>query len=208
MSDAGDPTLAILTQIRDGIWTTNTRLGQVEASITETNTRLGQVEASITETNTRLGQVEASITETNARLGLVEETLSKRLDETNARLGLVEETLSKRLDETNTRLDETNNRLGQSNKRLDMVVQEQIRQSTAIIAMQAGQEALVQAVVALDRRQDALEAGVGRVVEELSKLNDRVDNVLTGPLGGQVRESSARFERLEARVDVLERRMG
>lgn len=91
--------------------------------------------------------------------------------------------LNERLDQSNERLDQTNERLDQTNERLDSVVHEQIRQGTSLIEMKRLQEKLVDVAVAADGRQLAMERRLGRVVTELQKLNSRLDNVLTGPLG-------------------------
>jgi predicted nucleic acid-binding Zn-ribbon protein len=91
------------------------------------------------------------------------------------------------------RQDETNNRL-------DRVVQEQIRQATAIIELQ-------HAVVDLHKGQTELTRGQGVIVEELRKLNDRIDHVLTGPLGGLVRDHEQRISSVERRLATVEERL-
>ena len=98
---------------------------------------------------------------------------------------------NERLDQTRTDLSE---RLDRSNERLARVVQEQIRQATAIVELTSGQQ--------------RLEQGLGLVVDELRALNGRVDNILTGPLGDKVRDHDDRLVRLEARLDAVEQQVG
>ncbi|MEZ4389730.1 MAG: hypothetical protein R3A48_01440 [Polyangiales bacterium] len=123
--------------------------------------------------------------------------LNQRLDQTN-----------ERLDQTNERLDQTNERLDQTNGRLDSVVHEQIRQGTSLIEMKRLQEKLVDVAVAADGRQLAMERRLGQVVNELQKLNSRLDNVLTGPLGTYVRAHDRRIDDLEQRVEAIEHKVG
>ncbi len=74
----------------------------------------------------------------------------------------------------------TNERLDTTNERLDRVVQEQIRHATAIVS---------------------LEKSLG---EEIRRVGDRIDNVLTGQLGQVVRVTAARVDALEARMARVE----
>ncbi len=67
-----------------------------------------------------------------------------------------------------------------TNERLDRVVQEQIRHATAIAS---------------------LEKTLG---EEIRRVGDRIDNVLTGQLGQVVRATAARVDGLEARMARME----
>jgi hypothetical protein len=71
------------------------------------------------------------------------------------------------------RIDRTNERLDRSNERLDRVVQEQIRQATAIVELEQGQR--------------EMHSSQREIVGELKRLNSRIDNVLTGTMGQQVR---------------------
>lgn len=87
-------------------------------------------------------------------------------------------------------LREVRDETRRNGERLDRVVQEQIRHATAMVGLEAGQRALVDGVHAMTR--------------ELHGLNDRIDNVLTGPVGSTVRATSDRVDRLEARVEILE----
>ena len=75
---------------------------------------------------------------------------------------------------TNERLDQTNERLDRTNERLDRVVQEQIRQSTAIVALEG----------------------------TVRGLNSRIDNVLVGGMGQTVREHESRLHRVEAHLGL------
>ncbi len=94
--------------------------------------------------------------------------------------------LSARVDATNGRLDTTNQRLDTTNQRLDRVVQEQIREATAIVELEHGQRELV---------------------EEVKQLNARIDSVLTGALGQSVRGHESRISTTEAHVRDLEVRL-
>ncbi len=111
---------------------------------------------------------------------------------------------------TNVRLDQTREelsaKLDQTNSRLDVFVREQIRQGTMMVAMQASIGKIVDVVVSLDLRLTALEQGVERVVEELERLNSRIDHVFTGPLGVTVRAYDQRLTSVESRVEALERK--
>lgn len=89
-----------------------------------------------------------------------------------------------------SRIDKTNERLDRTNERLDRMVHEQIRQTTALTELAQGQRQLV---------------------DEVTGLNGRIDNVLTGAMETQVRlhdqaldEQRDRTARLEARVHMLE----
>lgn len=93
-------------------------------------------------------------------------------------------------------------------ERVDQVVPEQIRQGTTMIEILRVQGKVVDAVVALDQRQIVLERAIGQVVTELKQVNDRLDHVLTGPLGGIVRSHERRLDDLEHRVEAIERRAG
>ena len=85
-------------------------------------------------------------------------------------------------------------RLDRTNERLDRVVQEQIRHSTAIVGLEARMGDMATAIV--------------RLVGEIQGLNRRVDNVLTGPVGSTVRDTSARVDRLEERMAAAEKKIG
>lgn len=126
-----------------------------------------------------LREIRDEIRSTNARLDQTREELGARIDQMGARIDDVRDTLGARIDATNTRLDR--------------VVQEQIRQGTTLVKV-------VEAIESLDRRQDALEAGVGRVVDELERLNARIDNVFVGPMGTTVRDHEQRLTALERKV--------
>jgi hypothetical protein len=81
-------------------------------------------------------------------------------------------------------------KLDNTNERLDRVVHEQIRHATAIIGLEQGQR---------------------EIVGELRQMNgrlDRLDNLLTGVVGETARETKARVDNLEGRVEKLERRSG
>ena len=90
--------------------------------------------------------------------------------------------------------DRTNERLDRTNERLDRVIQEQIRHATAIVALEQGQHELV--------------AGQTAIVSELKRLNDRIDNVLTGALGETVRAHEDRISSVENRLVAIEKRVG
>lgn len=93
-----------------------------------------------------------------------------------------------RLDATNGRLDGTNERLDATNERLDRVVHEQIRHSTAIVELEAGQREIVTVL-----------KGMAHAIEG---LNMRLDNVLLGPLGDKVRNLDSRMQRVEGRLGI------
>jgi predicted nuclease with TOPRIM domain len=116
--------------------------------------------------------------------------------------------LNLRVDHLTERVDHLTERVDHLTERVDQVVQEQIRQGTTMIEILRVQGKLVDAVVALDQRQIVLERAVGQVVTELKQVNDRLDHVLTGPLGSFVRAHDRRLDDLEHRVDAIERRAG
>jgi hypothetical protein len=102
---------------------------------------------------------------------------------------------------TNDRLDAVNDRLSgrldTTNERLDRVVQEQVRLATAFVQMEATQREMQ--VVQRDM------AGImGVLVREVRQLNQRLDHVLIGPLGTQVRDHETRIGRLEERAGKSE----
>ncbi|MBI2892763.1 MAG: hypothetical protein HYY06_04375 [Deltaproteobacteria bacterium] len=94
-------------------------------------------------------------------------------------------TLADLLRETNARLDETNARLDETNQRLNR--HEQIFQRHGQI---------------LERHEQAL----GRLIGEVHALGDRIDNILIGPMGEQVRDHDQRIASLESRLEALESR--
>lgn len=96
------------------------------------------------------------------------------------------------LRETKGEIREIRDETRRNGERLDRVVQEQIRHATAIVALEAGQRAIVD--------------GMNAMARELHGLNDRIDNVLTGPVGSTVRATAEPVDRLEARMDRLEGR--
>ena len=98
---------------------------------------------------------------------------------------------NERLDATRTELSE---RLDQTNQRLDQVVREQIGHATAIVDLEKGQREMVDAVV--------------QVKDELRGLNQRLDNVLIGPLGTMTRENREQIDELRRRVEAIEQRTG
>lgn len=96
-------------------------------------------------------------------------------------------------------LREIRDELKSNGVRLDRVVQEQIRHATAIVGLEGRMGELADG-------QRELAEGQRAVVSELVKLNARVDNVLTGPLGAGVKDTSARVDKLEERMSAVERR--
>lgn len=100
---------------------------------------------------------------------------------TNARL----ESMNERLDRTNERLDRTNERFGR-------VVEEQIRQATAIVALKVGQRHM-------EERLSETIHGVTRAVEG---VNARIDNVLVGGVGQTVREHESPIRRVEEHLGL------
>jgi hypothetical protein len=93
--------------------------------------------------------------------------------------------LGARLEQTNSRIDQTNSRLDRSNERLDRVVQEQIRQATTLIAVEAGQREMKETL------HHAIEG-----------LGARIDNVLVGGMGEKVREHESRIHRVEEHLGL------
>ncbi len=88
-----------------------------------------------------------------------------------------------------------------TNERLDRVIHEQIRHATAIVELEGR-------MVEVAQRVQLLGEGMNAMARELHGLNDRIDNVLTGPVGSTVRATSERVDLLEARVQRLEAREG
>jgi hypothetical protein len=86
------------------------------------------------------------------------------------------------------RIDQTNSRIDRTNDRLDRVVQEQIRQATAIVAIEAGQREMNETLVGVSR--------------EIRSLNSRIDNVLTGSVGSTVKEHESRIRRVEEHLGL------
>lgn len=76
------------------------------------------------------------------------------------------------------RIDETNARLEQANARLDRLAEGQVRLGTQ-----------------LNERLLDVEA-------EVRRMNDRLDNVLIGPMGKTVREHEDRIKRIEQRLEL------
>jgi hypothetical protein len=91
-------------------------------------------------------------------------------------------------------------RQDETNSRLDRVVQEQIRQATAIIELVRGQERHERL---LERHEQALV----KLIDEVQGLGTRIDNMLTGPLGEQVREHGQRLASLDQRMTSIEQRL-
>jgi chromosome segregation ATPase len=95
--DTDTVTVQILTEIRDEIRGTNSRLDQTNVRIDHLETSLG---GRIDETNRR-------IDETNTRVDKLETSLCGKLDK-------LETSLCGKIDETNRRIDETNRRMADS----------------------------------------------------------------------------------------------
>lgn len=110
-----------------------------------------------------------------------------RLDQTNVRLDQMREELLARIDQTNGRLDGTNARLDGTHTRLDQHERLLVR---LVDESQVHTRTLV------------------RLISEVEGTNRRVDHVLTGPMGQDVREHTARITALEADVAALKRRAG
>ena len=104
--------------------------------------------------------------------------------QTNTQLDQTREELSARLDQTreelSARLDQTNARLDQHERLLVRLADESQVHSRALV----------------------------RLIDETHRLNDRVDHVLTGPLGEAVQSYNRRLDSLEADVAILKRRAG
>ena len=101
---------------------------------------------------------------------------------TNERMDALRVGLSERIDGLSERQDRTNDRL-------DLVVQEQIRLSTGFVEMQEIQRETAEIL--------------GHLVREMHQHNERLDNVLVGPMGKQVRDHERRLGSLEERVEAL-----
>jgi chromosome segregation ATPase len=80
-----------------------------------------------------------------------------------------------------SRIDQTNSRIDRTNDRLDRLVQEQIRQATAVVELQVGQR---------------------EMRDEIRGLNARIDNVLTGSVGSAVKEHESRIRRVEEHLGL------
>ena len=91
------------------------------------------------------------------------------------------------LRETRGEIRGTNARLDRTNERLDRVVTEQIRHSTAIVTLEAGQRHM----------EERLTETIGGVTRAVEGLNARIDNVLVGGVGQKVREHESRLQRVE-----------
>ncbi|MCS6899742.1 MAG: hypothetical protein RMJ98_08795 [Myxococcales bacterium] len=128
---------------------------------------------------------------TNARL----DQTNERLAQTNARLEQFRAELSARIDQTNERLDQTNARLDQTNERLDRVAQDQIHTVNAFLRMEG-------AVERLDQNQRKTTEAVEGLLREVQNLNGRLDNVLIGPMGQQVRDHEERLTRVEKHLGL------
>src|SRR5438270_131030 len=90
---------------------------------------------------------------------------------------------------TNERLGSTNERLDATNERLDRVVHEQIRHATAIVDLER------KTSEGFQRTAEGFDA----LIHEIRTLNGRLDSVLIGPMGNQVRDHEDRIKRLEER---------
>ena len=86
----------------------------------------------------------------------------------------------------------TNARLDRTNERLDCVVEEQIRHSTAIVALEVGQR----------RMEERLNDTINGVTRAVEGLNARIDNVLIGGVGQTVREHESRIQRVEQHLGL------
>jgi methyl-accepting chemotaxis protein len=128
---------------------------------------------------------------TNARL----DQTNERLDQTNKQLDQVKEELSARIDQTNERLDQTNERLDRTNARLDRVVQDQIHMANAFLRMEG-------AIERLDQNQRKTTEVVEGLLREVQSLNGRLDHVLVGPMGQQVRDHEERLSRVEKHLGL------
>lgn len=110
--------------------------------------------------------------------------------------------------ELSERIDRTNERLDRTNERLDQVGQDQIRHATAIVELEKGQRELQRGQVAIVEVLERLSAGQERMIDQLQRMNARIDGVFLGPLGSAVRDHDERITKLEQFVAVAKRRPG
>jgi predicted KAP-like P-loop ATPase len=100
-----------------------------------------------------------------------------------------------------------NERIDQTNVRLDRVVQEQIRQATAIIELVHGQERHERILERHEQLLERHEQALVKLIDEVHGLGTLIDNMLTSPLGEQVREHGQRLASLDQRMTSLEQRL-
>ena len=100
-----------------------------------------------------------------------------------------------------------NERIDQTNVRLDRVVQEQIRQATAIIELVHGQERHERILERNEQLLERHEQALVKLIDEVHGLGTLIDNMLTSPLGEQVREHGQRLASLDQRMTSLEQRL-
>lgn len=90
-------------------------------------------------------------------------------------------------------LRETRGEIRGTNERLDRVVKEQIRHSTGIVGLEAGQRHM----------EERLHETIGGVTRAVEGLNARIDNVLVGGVGQKVREHESRIQRVEEHLGLV-----
>ncbi len=76
-------------------------------------------------------------------------------------------------------------RIDQTNERLDRLAEGQIRMGTQI-----------------NERLDGINGRLESVESEVRSLNNRLDNVLIGPLGNSVRDHEDRIRHIERRLEM------
>jgi methyl-accepting chemotaxis protein len=121
--------------------------------------------------------------------------LSQQSRATNARLDQTNERLEQFKAELSARIDQTNERLDQTNERLDRVAQDQLHMANAFLRMEG-------AVERLDQNQRKTTAAVEGLLREVQNLNGRLDHVLVGPMGQQVRDHEERLSRVEKHLGL------
>jgi uncharacterized coiled-coil DUF342 family protein len=104
----------------------------------------------------------------------------------------------------------TNERLDRSNERLDQVVREQIRLCTGLVALRKDFGELRKDFGELRKDFGELRKDFGEfkeeVVLEVRKLGGRIENLILGPMGTQVRDHEGRLRRIERVVGLGPRR--
>jgi hypothetical protein len=109
-------------------------------------------------------------------------------DELNTKILIdIREELRANREELRTTRDELREEIRGTNKRLDFVSEQNIRQATAMVALESR----------LGNAIEGLQTDVRGLNAEVRGLNGRLDNVFIGGMGKTVREHESRLQRVE-----------